>query len=162
MKTKSLLSRNDFGIDPFERAISNLDVGAQKLYSPVLERREKANKIRVALTLLDQWKFFFNLTSNLNKQIKKGQFDVAVRDYKKGKYLMATSFKNKDGKAQGFEASQIDESALLPKNYQKTFEKLWDAVEAVIKKFREDLFESLTLATTPVEMQEKIIGFLLD
>ena len=162
MKTKSLLSRNDFGIDPFERAINNMDAGAKKLYGPVLERREKANKIRIALTLLDQWKFFFNLTSNLNKLIQKGQFDAAVRDYKKGKYLMATSFKNKDGKPQGFEASQIDESALLPKNYQKTFEKLWEAVEGVIKSFRADLFKSLTLSTTTVDMQEKIIGYLIE
>lgn len=44
---------------------------ANALYGPVLERRTKAAKIRVTLSILEQWKFFFNLASSLKEMVRK-------------------------------------------------------------------------------------------
>lgn len=86
----------------------------------------------------------------------QGRYDAAVRDYKKGKNIIQSSFKDdrKDKSRLQFDKSE----SLLPKNYQSVFEKLWEEVEKVAADFREELFKSLRVASTPVETQEKIIG----
>jgi hypothetical protein len=48
-----------------------LQKDANALYGPVLERRTKAAKLRVALSILEQWKFFFNLASSLKEMVRK-------------------------------------------------------------------------------------------
>lgn len=158
MRAKNLVSREDYGVYPFLRELSVLEKEANALYGPVLERRTKAAKIRVTLSILEQWKFFFNLGSSLKEMVKKGKYDSAVRDYKKGKNIMQSSFKE-NRKDKGRHTS-FEESNLLPKNYQSVFEKLWEEVERVVADFREELFKSLRVASNPIETQEKIIGYL--
>jgi hypothetical protein len=144
--------------------IIELEVRATKLYGPVLERRSKADKIRVALSILEQWKFFFNLPSNLQEMIQNGRYDGAVRDYKKGKSMMLTSFGNDaDDRKKGGKARQNDSAdSSLPTNYKGVFEKVWKEVERIAAELREALFQQLASITNPVETQEKIIGYLID
>ncbi|KAJ3074946.1 hypothetical protein HDU98_009721 [Podochytrium sp. JEL0797] len=92
MKTNNLISSEEKGFAPFTKSLDELSASAKNLYGPMIERKEKADKIRLALSLLDQWKFFFNLPSSLLDSIKKEKYDAAVRDYNKGKYLMTSSF----------------------------------------------------------------------
>jgi exocyst complex component 2 len=120
--------------------------------------RSKAEKIKFTLSILEQWKFFFNLASSLQEMVKKGRYDAAVRDYKKGKYLMESSFRV-DDENQLFDGADNDVSTLLPKHYQPIFEKLWAAVEQVISDFCDELFISLSIMSNPVEHQEKVIGY---
>ncbi|KAJ3090326.1 hypothetical protein HK102_004105 [Quaeritorhiza haematococci] len=92
MRNKNLISSEEYGIAPFSNTLSGLNADAQKLYGPMLQRRSKAEKIRIALSVLEQWKFFFALPNTLRDNVDKRNFDAAVRDYKKGKYLMQSSF----------------------------------------------------------------------
>ncbi|ORY39412.1 hypothetical protein BCR33DRAFT_788418 [Rhizoclosmatium globosum] len=92
MKTNNLISSESQGLAPYVKSLDGLAAAAKNVYSPMIERKEKADKIRTALSLLDQWKFFFNLPSSLLESIKKENYDAAVRDYNKGKYLMTSSF----------------------------------------------------------------------
>ncbi|KAJ3268177.1 hypothetical protein HDV01_003360 [Terramyces sp. JEL0728] len=164
MKNKNLISRQDFGIQPFMASIQELETSALQLYGPVLERRSKADKIRITLSILEQWKFFFNLASNLSEMVKMGRYDAAVRDYKKGKYLMQSSFDTtleplKENKNDKF---MNDGSALLPRNYKSVFEKLWSEVERVVGEVREEMFKSLSVMSNPIDTQEKIMSYLVE
>ena len=128
------------------------------MYGPVLDRRLKANRIRITLTILEQWKFFFNLANSLKEDIKREKYDAAVRDYKKGKSIMQSSFSTDDSiKEKGGIQFGNDSSNALPKNYQGVFEKLWVEVERVVKDFRDELFVSLRVMSNPMDSQEKII-----
>jgi Exocyst complex component Sec5 len=81
-----------------------------------------------------------------------------VRDYKKGKSIMQSSFSNDEAARQLVnDKFGKDASNLLPKNYQGVFEKLWVEVERVVKEFRDELFRSLRVMSNPLETQEKII-----
>jgi Exocyst complex component Sec5 len=71
MKSKNLISREDYGIAPFLRQLGDLEGEANNLYGPVLERRSKAERIRITLSILEQWKFFFNLASSLKEMIRR-------------------------------------------------------------------------------------------
>jgi exocyst complex component 2 len=159
MKAKNLLSKPEIGIIPFEKSIIQLEKEATALYTPVLDRRQKASNIRVTLSILEQWKFFFNLANSLSEQISKGYYESAVRDYKKGKHLMTSSFR--DDLEQLVDKNEKD-MLTLPKNYQNVFEKLWNAVEFVVEDFRKLLFKSLSTINDINENQEKFIGYLLE
>ncbi|KAJ3321144.1 hypothetical protein HDV06_004597 [Boothiomyces sp. JEL0866] len=164
MKNKNLISRQDFGIQPFMASIQELESSALQLYGPVLERRAKADKIRITLSILEQWKFFFNLASNLSEMVKMGRYDAAVRDYKKGKYLMQSSFETTPDPLKDNKNDKLlnDGSILLPKNYKSVFEKLWSEVERVVGEVREEMFKSLSVMSNPVETQEKIMAYLVE
>jgi hypothetical protein len=158
MRSKNLISMEDYGIAPFKKVVAALQKEANNLYGPVLERRLKATKIRLTLSILEQWKFFFNLSSSLSDMVRRGRYDAAVRDYKKGKSLMLSSFGSEDQNDNNEKAALN----LLPKSYQNVFEKLWAEVERVVSDFREELFRSLSVMSNPVETQEKIIGYLIE
>ncbi|KAJ2996632.1 hypothetical protein HDV02_006330 [Globomyces sp. JEL0801] len=163
MKAKNLISHKDFGIGPFNTAVEALEIQALRLYGPILERRLKADRIRITLSILEQWKFFFNLARSLSDMVRAGRFDAAVRDYKKGKNLMESSFEKDDSNiTSDFKKPAHEPSTLLPKNYRNVFEQLWQEVEIVVAKFRDELFKSLSVVSTPIETQEKIIGYLVD
>jgi Exocyst complex component Sec5 len=84
-----------------------------------------------------------------------------VRDYKKGKSLMQTSFKAEvDEKSKRNKKS--DKDSTLPANYKGVFEKVWHEVERIAAEFREELFHQLASMTNPIDTQEKIIGYLVD
>lgn len=166
MKHKNLVTYKEYGIQPYinalngiYRLISELEKRADKLYGPVLERRSKADKIRIALSILEQWKFFFNLPSSLRDMIKKKRYDGAVRDYKKGKSLMQTSFRDPTDKKP---IKKQGKDSTLPENYKGVFEKVWVEVESIAADLREGLFEQLATMSNPLDTQEKIIGYLVD
>lgn len=156
MKQKNLITYDDYGFAPYLKALTVLVDKANRVYGPVLERRSKAQHIRVALTILEQWKFFFNLPSSLIDMIQKGKYDAAVRDYKKGKSLMQTSFTPVS------DDKRVNKDSQLPESYRVVFEKVWVEVERICADLRETLFQLLTVASSPIDTQEKILGFLLD
>ncbi|KAJ1566656.1 hypothetical protein HK405_008942, partial [Cladochytrium tenue] len=163
MRSNSLVKSDTKGLDAFERSVEELIDSAQSLYGPMLERRDRAEKIRSALSILEQWKFFFNLPSTLEAAIKKvhfdalkfthvrgyfqGRYDVAVRDYNKGKYLMTSSFADgKDPLAPpdaSKESSSAAADALLSTRHRKVFEQVWQEVDKIVAGFREGLFKQL-------------------
>jgi exocyst complex component 2 len=75
MKFKNLVTYEEYGINPYYNALQEVEIKANKLYGPVLERRSKADKIRIALSILEQWKFFFNLPSSLLDMIRRVSYD---------------------------------------------------------------------------------------
>ncbi|KAI8618551.1 exocyst complex component Sec5-domain-containing protein [Chytriomyces sp. MP71] len=233
MKTNNLISSDTQGIAPYIKSLDALAISSKDIYGPLLERKEKAEKIRTALSLLDQWKFFFNLPSSLLDSIRKEKFDAAVRDYNKGKYLMKSSFSlqedagtNSDqpGSAtastiilnqktnnppisgEHFAAKEHRESEprnardslqlansvsvvpsappppppastmpfassgskpntkdmLLPETYQKVFEHVWVEVENITDMFRKSLFDELTKSAQPLDVQERVLRYLVD
>ena len=125
---------------------------SETLYKPVLTRRAKAEKMRLTLTFLEQWKFFFQLPRSLRKSIERQEYDVAVRDFKKGKYLISSSKGSK---------SNAETDALLPVTHLRTFETVWKEVELIADDLRNALFKQLTAPSQSLEMQEKIIGYIL-
>jgi exocyst complex component 2 len=46
-------------------------IRADQIYGPVVERRQRVEKVRSTLSVLQQYKFFFNLPSSLLESIKQ-------------------------------------------------------------------------------------------
>ncbi|RUP45221.1 exocyst complex component Sec5-domain-containing protein [Jimgerdemannia flammicorona] len=160
MKAKKLNSQEEYGTRALGAALSEGTRRAQQIFGPVIERREKAEKIRSTLVILERYKFFFNLPSSLLESTKQTKYETAIRDYKKGKYLYSTLKGDANGDdAGGLSASQDTDITDL---HRKVFDKVWTEVEKIVVELRDVLFKQLAEPWRSMEEQEKTINFLFD
>ncbi|TPX45307.1 hypothetical protein SeLEV6574_g03941 [Synchytrium endobioticum] len=163
IRAKTLISHDSYGVKPFSSRLNRTHSDASSLYTPMLERRTKAENIRVALGILEQWKFFFNLPSTLADFAQKSKYDAVAQNYKKGKYLMESSFGSSMAASPARREAVVgQDSTLLPSSYEPVFEKVWTEVEKIVVKCREDLMRLLSNPSLPIEQQERTIGYLMD
>ncbi|KAI8808966.1 exocyst complex component Sec5-domain-containing protein [Cladochytrium replicatum] len=140
----------------------------------MLQRKQKAEKIKTALSVLEQWKLFFTLPTVMQDSIRKGSLDAAVRAYKKGKYLMDSSFKStrkptspshllsvQTNTLSGGQSAEKD-SSVLPQKHRPVFEKVWLEVEKTVSIMRLSLQEQLQDPSVSFDRQELAIQYLVD
>ncbi|CAO3635122.1 unnamed protein product [Cunninghamella blakesleeana] len=162
MCTHQLNNEQDYGTRALRKALEDANLRADQIYGPVVERRKRVENVRNTLSILQQYKFFFNLPSNLLESIKQNKYEPAIRDYKRGKYLYQTlktsSLSNPD-----FESRDIDFThSHIANTHQKVFDKVWDEVTKIIEELQNVLLKMLADPWRSMSEQEKTINFLFD
>lgn len=74
----------EHGLDPtvkVEQAIKKSMTEATKLFQDVLARRERADKTRNALAVLQRYRFLFSLPLSISNNIAKNDIDAVINDY---------------------------------------------------------------------------------
>lgn len=125
----------EHGHDPtarVEKAIDKSMIEANKLFDEVLSRRDRADATRNALGVLQRFKFLFSLPVTIERNIRKGDYDVVINDYARAKNL--------------FSKTDI-----------AIFKKVLFEVEQRIGKLREILRAKLQHMPISLEEQKKII-----
>ncbi|KAK4387384.1 Exocyst complex component SEC5A [Sesamum angolense] len=64
---------------------------ANRAFGPLFERQEQAEKIRSVQGMLQRFRTLFNLPSAIRGSISKGEYDLAVREYRKAKSIVLPS-----------------------------------------------------------------------
>jgi hypothetical protein len=64
---------------------------ADRLFKEVLNRRDKADATRNALSAMQRNKFLFSLPTNIERNSIKGDYDLIVNDYARAKSLFGDS-----------------------------------------------------------------------
>ncbi|KAB5568487.1 hypothetical protein DKX38_002280 [Salix brachista] len=64
---------------------------ANRAFEPLFERQAQAEKIRSVQGMLQRFRTLFNLPSTIRGSIGKGEYDLAVREYKKAKSIALPS-----------------------------------------------------------------------
>lgn len=72
-----------------EEAILKAKDGASALFKDVLARQDRAESTRNVLGVLQRFKFLFNLPSNIERNIQKGDYDVVINDYIRARSLFS-------------------------------------------------------------------------
>ncbi|XWS21776.1 hypothetical protein CRYUN_Cryun30bG0083800 [Craigia yunnanensis] len=67
---------------------------ADRVFEPLFERQAQAEKIRSVQGMLQRFRTLFNLPSTIRGSISKGEYDLAVREYKKAKSIALPSHVN--------------------------------------------------------------------
>ncbi|KAI8049105.1 hypothetical protein BDF22DRAFT_746503 [Syncephalis plumigaleata] len=116
MDNNGLTADTDYGVAGFqERARVSLDY-TETLFGPILERRRRTEMLRTAQTI--------------------HKYDLAVRNYKKGKHLMRALI-GKGAKTESGESSEEDITS-IPEAQRRLFGRIWAASEQVVTGIRED------------------------
>ncbi|XP_071701339.1 exocyst complex component SEC5B-like [Rutidosis leptorrhynchoides] len=72
-------------------SIQGVSSVANRAFAPLLERQAQAEKIRSVQGMLQRFRTLFNLPSALRGNISKGDYDLAVREYRKAKSIVLPS-----------------------------------------------------------------------
>nr|XP_055042781.1 exocyst complex component 2 [Misgurnus anguillicaudatus]XP_055042782.1 exocyst complex component 2 [Misgurnus anguillicaudatus] len=120
-----------------ENVLNRASETADTLFQEVLGRKDKADSTRNALNVLQRFKFLFNLPLNIERNIKKGDYDVVINDYEKAKSL----FGNTE----------------VP-----VFKKVYSEVETRIEALRKLLLDKLLETPSTLHDQKRYIRYLSD
>ncbi|SJX60772.1 related to Exocyst complex component Sec5 [Sporisorium reilianum f. sp. reilianum] len=151
----------DYGVASLNTILANASAKADQVFMPVLENNLKTIKLRSTLNVFERSKFFFNLPGSLSESVEMGRYDVARRDYKKGKYLLDS----RPGQLLAVGNAKPPDSASGARNdiqQKRVFAKVWDAVEVTMKDMQGRLTAQLREPRRSVDEQEKTIEILLE
>ncbi|KAG0296587.1 hypothetical protein BGZ98_000887 [Dissophora globulifera] len=165
MKEKTLNEKQDWGTHRLNAILRESYGKAHEVINPVLERREKIEKLRSTVGLLEPYRLFFNLPNTLQESIKNGKYQQAARDYNKGKVLLAQAFPSNGGSASsnGDNASvNSHSSSNLIETKRKVFDRVWSEVERIVARLRADLELQLEEPWRGMEEHERNIKLLFE
>jgi len=108
---------------------------ADTLYKPLVERKQKTDRIRGALDVLRRFPYFFSLPGALKKHIERQEYTEVVRLYDRSKSYIISR----------------DAPILLAVD---------KAVNQIVQKFRRSLLHKLQNPHATLEEHQNIIGFL--
>ncbi|KAI0065245.1 hypothetical protein BV25DRAFT_1822396 [Artomyces pyxidatus] len=159
MREGLLSESSDYASRPLRDQLKQAAAKANQVFLPVLENASKAQKLRTTLGVFERSKFFFNLPVFLVESMEAGRYEVALRDYKKGKFLL----ESRPGQLLPITAPKDSQGAALAEQQQKRIlDKVWSTVEKAMGEMRASLLSQLQEPGRPVEEQEKKIEILLE
>ncbi|KAL2324713.1 hypothetical protein Fmac_023771 [Flemingia macrophylla] len=119
--------------------IQGVSLQANRALKPLFERQAQAEKIRTVQGMLQRFRTLFNLPSTIRGSISKGEYDLAVREYKKAK------------------------SIALPSHIQVgILKRVLEEVEKVMNEFKSVLFKSMEDPQIDLTNLENTVRLLLD
>ncbi|KAG8196222.1 hypothetical protein JTE90_007945 [Oedothorax gibbosus] len=122
---------------PAEQAVQKAREEAFGLFEETLARKEKADATRNALGVLQRYRFLFNLPANIEKNIRKGDYEMVITDYARARSL--------------FHDTEVT-----------VFKRVYQEVEQRIEKFRETLLRKLKEQPSTVDEQKRLVKFLVN
>ncbi|KAF8899761.1 exocyst complex component sec5 [Gymnopilus junonius] len=157
MKEGILTPGTQFSLAPLRDHLKNGAQKANQVFLPVLENASKAQKIQSTLSVFERSRFFFNLPSFIAESVEAGRYEMALRDYKKGKFLL----ENRPGQLlpTGNSKNAIA-SEVAEQHRRRILDKVWASVEKAIGQMRSALVSQLQDSNRSVEEQEKTLEVL--
>ncbi|CAN0909983.1 Exocyst complex component SEC5A [Linum grandiflorum] len=116
------------------QGVSSLAVRA---FEPLFERQAQAEKIRSVQGMLQRFRTLFNLPSTIRSSLSKGEYDLAVREYKKAK------------------------SVALP-SHVSILKRVLEEVEKVMHEFKGTLYKSMEDPQIELTNLENTVRLLLE
>ncbi|KAG7097587.1 hypothetical protein E1B28_004924 [Marasmius oreades] len=159
MKEGLLEPSAEYASRPLRDELKQAAVKANQVFLPVLENASKAHKLRSTLGVFERSKFFFNLPGFIIESIEAGRYELAMRDYKKGKFLLESRPGQllpigipKDGRA----------STSAEQQQKRILDKVWANVEKAMGEMKNVLMSQLHEHSRSIEEQEKTLELLLE
>lgn len=157
MKNGPLRPEEDYSIGPLRESLKSATSKAEQVYTPILENRRKAERLRSTLGVFERSKFFFNLPGTLIEAIEAEKYDTALLAYKRGRNMLDS----RPGQVLNLPAPSNSEDGA---QHKRIFDKVWLEVEKVVNVFKLRLGEKLTSSSSPIGVEEieKTIEILLE
>ena len=148
----------DEGVKALRALVAGASAQANDVFRPVLENYIKSSKLRNTLGVFQRSHFFFNLPGSLHENVEAGNYEAALRDYLKGKYLL----ENRPGQILPIqnESNEPPTESQLSQQ-RRIFARVWDAVDEIMYDMQGKLVDILREAHRSVEEQEKCFEVLL-
>ncbi|KAG0222160.1 hypothetical protein BGW42_006818, partial [Actinomortierella wolfii] len=160
MKGKTLNETQDWGTHRLNTILRSSYGKAHEVINPLLERREKVEKLRSTMGLLEPYRLFFNLPNTLQESIQQGKYQQAARDYNKGKILLAQAIPNTTPNTS--DSASVNSQNTILETKKKVFMRIWSEVERIVAGLRAILEAELEEPWRGMEEHERNIRLLYD
>ncbi|KAF9266066.1 hypothetical protein L218DRAFT_956455 [Marasmius fiardii PR-910] len=159
MKEGLLEPSTEYASKPLRDELKQAAVKANQVFLPVLENASKAHKLRTTLGVFERSKFFFNLPGFIIESIEAGRYELAMRDYKKGKLLL----ESRPGQLLPIGIPKEGRASASAEHQQKRIlDKVWANVEKAMGEMKNVLMSQLHDHSRSIEEQEKTLELLLE
>lgn len=131
--------KQEMGSDLTEKlseAVSRSKSEAENIFESILARKDRADSTRNALSILQKFRFLFNLPVAIERNIQKGDYDIVINDYNRAKSL--------------FQNTEV-----------AVFRRVFNDVEQRVQNFRDLLTDNLRQLPMPVDDQKRLIRYLI-
>ena len=94
VKKRYEVDNTQYGVDPtqkVETAVTKCKDEADKMFFDVLGRKDKADKTRNALMVLNRFKFLFHLPANIRAHLAREDYDRVIEEYDRARALYGNS-----------------------------------------------------------------------
>ncbi|KAK1427186.1 hypothetical protein QVD17_15869 [Tagetes erecta] len=136
-KLKRMEDDPEGGSSHLDTCIQGINSMANRAFEPLLERQAQAEKIRAVQGTLQRFRTLFNLPSAIRENISKGEYDLAVREYRKAN------------------------SIALP-SHAGILKRVLEEVEKVMRDFKGMLYESMEDPHIDLANLENAVRLLLE
>ena len=139
VKKRYEIDNREYGSDPtekVEKAVTDCKDEADKMFFDVLGRKDKADKTRNALMVLNRFKFLFHLPANIRGHLVKEDYDRVIEEYERARSLYGNS-------------------------EESLFQTYLAEAEKGVQQMKVTLTSKLREGSLPVETQKKLIGSLM-
>ncbi|KAG5440330.1 hypothetical protein PCANB_001900 [Pneumocystis canis] len=150
MKQNILNQENCYGILELKSNINDAILKATQIFDPIMENRAKEFRLVSTLSLLEKYKYYFNLPSMLLDYIEKNDHETLIREYCNCKDIFLREKKSTENPPDIVESQK-----------SKVFERVWKEVQKIIEDYRKSIFEQFSTCKT-IEEQHKLICILLE
>jgi exocyst complex component 2 len=127
-------------------------VKANQVFLPVLENNAKAQKLRTTLSVFERSRFFFNLPGSLVESIEAGRYEVAMRQYSKGKFML-------DSRPDQLFPVEAGGNAGSMARQKRILDKVWANVDKVMGEMKALLLARVQEPGRSVEEMERAIEY---
>ncbi|XP_073393332.1 exocyst complex component SEC5B isoform X2 [Physcomitrium patens] len=125
------------GTQHLSNSIKQVEDAANHAFSPLLERQAQVERIRSVQGMLQRFRTLFNLPSIIRTYISKGEYDQAIREYKKAKSLDLYS-------------------------HVGILKRVLEEVDKIVQEFKETLYKSMEDPHIEAAQLETTIRLLLE
>ncbi|XP_071785784.1 exocyst complex component 2-like isoform X2 [Asterias amurensis] len=126
-----------YTLEILEESLIQCNENAQRIFKSVLHRKDRADSTRNALNVLNRFKFLFHLPITIERNIRKGDYEVVINDYERARQL--------------FSETEVS-----------VFKKVYEEVEKRIVELRVQLKEKLMELPSTLDEQKKLIRYLVE
>lgn len=126
-------SESSLGFHHLQSLIDESNAKAAIMTKPVLDNKSKTDRLEMALSLVENNKYLFNLPSLILSHIKNNDHDSLVRDYRRGKDIMS----NENGMLPSFG----DLADTIGK--QNVLQRIWNQVEEIVDEYKKQTWKKL-------------------
>lgn len=132
-----------------ERAIAACKEEADKMFFDVLGRKDKADKTRNALTVLNRFRFLFQLPASIRAHLAREDYDRVIEEFERAKALYGAS-----------EEPLFQVTSLRLKTFYLAVQTYLAEAGAGVEQMQAVLQARLRQGDLAVEQQKKLLGSL--
>lgn len=139
VKQRYEIDKKEYGVDPtikVETAIARCKEEADKMFFDVLGRKDKADKTRNALTVLNRFKFLFHLPVSIRAHLAVEDYDRVIEEFERARALYGNS-------------------------EEQLFHTYLAEAAKGVQQMQEQLYQKVRQGGLSIDQQKKLIGSLI-